>query len=216
MALRYCFVLGFLIAGGTAAVCGASDSGPTPNGMAPRPVSFVREVRPILAEHCFTCHGPDDDKRKAGLRLDTKEGAFAKLDGGDLAVVPKTPDESELIFRIESDDPDCGCHPGRAANRCQPSRSPCSGAGSSKGPPGRRTGPSNRRGGRSCPPSRDGGGAMARSTGSSWPGWKPRGFPLARGRQAGLDPPRHPGPDGPAPDSPGGRRLPGRFVAGGL
>jgi len=104
MVLRHWFILGFWIVGSTAAVRGESDSGATPNGIAPRPVSFVRDVRPILAEHCFTCHGPDDAKRKAGLRLDTKEGAFARLDGSDLAVVPKKPDESELILRIESDD----------------------------------------------------------------------------------------------------------------
>ena len=69
-------------------------------------MNFAREVRPILSEHCFTCHGPDDAKRKAGFRLDSKEGAFAKLESGDLAIVPRKPDESELIFRIESDDAD--------------------------------------------------------------------------------------------------------------
>ncbi|MGO9468880.1 MAG: PSD1 and planctomycete cytochrome C domain-containing protein [Isosphaeraceae bacterium] len=114
MALRHCFVLGFLLAVGTAAVRGASDLGAPPDGVAPRPVSFVREVRPILAEHCFTCHGPDDAKRKAGLRLDNKEGAFARLEDGDLAVVPKKPDDSALIFRIESDDADLRMPPRKA------------------------------------------------------------------------------------------------------
>ena len=71
-----------------------------------RPVNFARDIRPILSDNCFACHGPDDKARKAGLRLDTKEGAFAKLESGGLAIVPGKPDESELIFRIESDDPE--------------------------------------------------------------------------------------------------------------
>jgi Protein of unknown function (DUF1553)/Protein of unknown function (DUF1549)/Planctomycete cytochrome C len=72
----------------------------------PRPVNFARDVRPILSDHCFACHGPDDKARKASLRLDTKEGAFAKLEDGGLTIVPGKPDESELVGRIESDDPD--------------------------------------------------------------------------------------------------------------
>ncbi len=106
MAFRHSLALLFLISSGASAVRGASDPGPTSDGAAPRPVNFAREVRPILSEHCFTCHGPDDAKRKAGFRLDSKDGAFAKLESGNLAIVPKRPDESELIFRIESDDAD--------------------------------------------------------------------------------------------------------------
>ncbi len=69
-------------------------------------VNYARDVRPILSDNCFACHGPDDQKRKAGLRFDTKEGALTKLESGNMAVVPGKPDESELIDRIETDDAD--------------------------------------------------------------------------------------------------------------
>jgi mono/diheme cytochrome c family protein len=64
---------------------------------------FVREVRPILSEHCFACHGFDEHDRKAGLRLDTYEGATVGGRGG-AAMVPGKPEESELIFRITTTD----------------------------------------------------------------------------------------------------------------
>ncbi len=78
----------------------------TPGQAGTRPVNFAREVRPILADHCFACHGPDDQKRKGGLRFDTREGAFGKSKSGEAAIVPGNPDESELVVRIESDDPE--------------------------------------------------------------------------------------------------------------
>ena len=67
---------------------------------------FAREVRPILAAHCFKCHGPDDRARKGGLRLDVREGALAVGDSGVAAVVPGRPDESELVARLSTHDPD--------------------------------------------------------------------------------------------------------------
>jgi hypothetical protein len=69
----------------------------------PAPVAFNRDVRPILAEHCFRCHGPDASHRKAGLRLDLAEGATADL-GGRRAVVPGDLDASELMARVTADD----------------------------------------------------------------------------------------------------------------
>ena len=66
---------------------------------------FNREIRPILAENCFHCHGPDEKSREGGLRLDTFDGA---TEGGEFAeaVVPGKPEKSEMIVRIHSDDAD--------------------------------------------------------------------------------------------------------------
>jgi hypothetical protein len=68
-------------------------------------IRFSRDIRPILSEYCFSCHGPDDASREAGLRLDDE--ASAKHDHEGLrAIVPGRPEESEIIQRIESSDPD--------------------------------------------------------------------------------------------------------------
>ncbi|HEX5051868.1 MAG TPA: DUF1553 domain-containing protein [Planctomycetota bacterium] len=68
-------------------------------------VDFARAVQPILAHHCYACHGPDDDRRKADLRLDRRESAFAVGVEGAAFVAGK-PDESQALVRILSDDPD--------------------------------------------------------------------------------------------------------------
>jgi len=70
---------------------------------AAEPVSFSRDVLPILSDNCFSCHGPDEGHRKADLRLDTREGATAD---SIQAVVPGRPEASELIRRIVATDED--------------------------------------------------------------------------------------------------------------
>jgi mono/diheme cytochrome c family protein len=75
----------------------ASDTAPV--------VNFARDVRPILANNCFHCHGPDAAERKADLRLDVWDNA-GDLHGSQSVIDSKKPDESELIKRITSDDPD--------------------------------------------------------------------------------------------------------------
>ncbi len=71
---------------------------------ASRKIDFNYEIRPILSDKCFNCHGPDIRHRKAGLRLDTKDGAFARLKSEGHAIVPGNLDESELVARITSED----------------------------------------------------------------------------------------------------------------
>jgi hypothetical protein len=66
-------------------------------------VDFNFQVRPILSDKCFNCHGPDSRQRKAGLRLDTKEGAFGVNKSGGRAVVPGNLEDSELVARISAD-----------------------------------------------------------------------------------------------------------------
>ena len=72
-----------------------------------KPISYNHDIRPILSDKCFSCHGPDVTKMKAGLRLDKPETALAELtkNKGHYAIVPGSPEKSELIRRIESTDP---------------------------------------------------------------------------------------------------------------
>ncbi|WP_410967254.1 c-type cytochrome domain-containing protein, partial [Salmonella sp. SAL4436] len=76
-------ILGLVLAAGTS------------RGESPRTVEFNRDIRPILSENCFFCHGPDKKHRDSGLRLDIRDEAIAKD-----AFVPGHPEESELVSRI--------------------------------------------------------------------------------------------------------------------
>jgi hypothetical protein len=69
----------------------------------PKVVDFNRDIRPILSDNCYQCHGPDKNQRKAHLRLDTREGLFSSHDDLHI-VVPGKPDQSELFRRITATD----------------------------------------------------------------------------------------------------------------
>ena len=69
-------------------------------------VQFNRDVRPILSDTCFHCHGPDEKERKAGLRLDVREDALKPAKSGAVAIVPGQPEKSELVARIFTTDGD--------------------------------------------------------------------------------------------------------------
>jgi hypothetical protein len=81
-------------------------------------LDFSRQIRPILAENCFACHGPDDKARKAKLRLDTKDGAL----GHAGLIAPGKADESELIARITSKEPSEQMPPPKSGKKLTPAQ----------------------------------------------------------------------------------------------
>ena len=108
------------------------------------PVDFSREVRPILSDKCYHCHGPDEQGRKAQLRFDTREGALRIKDDFPV-IVPGHSAESELMFRIKStDDEEIMPPPEAKIGRLTPTKSPRSNAGSTKARSTRRIGRSSR------------------------------------------------------------------------
>src|SRR5262249_38908039 len=95
----------FLLNSGLLLSFAVSSAGPTPqktDSAAPK-IDFNRQIRPLLSNNCFQCHGPEKKKRRADLRLDVKEGAFADL-GGHFAIVPGDVSKSKIIERITSTD----------------------------------------------------------------------------------------------------------------
>lgn len=74
----------------------------------PETIDYIFDVKPILSDRCYLCHGPDEGTREAGLRLDIKENAFGAI-GKDLdryAIVPGNTDSSEMVYRITHQDPE--------------------------------------------------------------------------------------------------------------
>lgn len=85
----------------------------------PDRIEFNRDIRPILADKCFACHGPDSAKREAGLRLDTFEGAAEKRDSG-AAIVPRQAEASQLWQRVTHTDNELRMPPGSTGKSLEP------------------------------------------------------------------------------------------------
>jgi hypothetical protein len=71
---------------------------------APKTVDYNRDIRPILSDHCYACHGPDADKRQANLRLDRQQDSMAVLESGHAAIQPGKVEASELVARVIATD----------------------------------------------------------------------------------------------------------------
>jgi hypothetical protein len=85
-------------------------------------VDFNREIRPILSENCYKCHGPDDEARKAKLRFDLPGEAMKPAKSGTPAIVPGSADKSELIARVTAADPDDRMPPLKTGKKLTPAQ----------------------------------------------------------------------------------------------
>ncbi|HUS39581.1 MAG TPA: c-type cytochrome domain-containing protein, partial [Pirellulales bacterium] len=90
----------FLFAASLLAIAAIDQGFATTSARAEAPVDFARDIKPLLSDRCFKCHGPDSETREADLRLDLRANAV------EAAIVPGDVEESELYHRITSDDPD--------------------------------------------------------------------------------------------------------------
>lgn len=85
----------------------------------PATVEFNRDIRPILSDNCYACHGPDQNSRKGKLRLDTEDGALGDRKGGP-AIVAGKPDQSEVLLRITADEEEKRMPPAKFGKRLSP------------------------------------------------------------------------------------------------
>jgi len=102
---RTLIVISFLFAG--IILLSQACNNKSKEGALPDKISYNFDVRPILSDKCYACHGPDANKRKAELRLDIQDSAYAPLKEtkGAFALVPGKPEESEVFKRVSSTDP---------------------------------------------------------------------------------------------------------------
>lgn len=119
---NHTLLAGIWVAVFTAAVAArAEDRATAPTKGDSAAIDFGRQIRPILSENCFACHGPDEQTRKGKLRLDTKDGALANRDGNP-AIVAGKPDESELLERITAADESVRMPPVKTGKKLSPAQ----------------------------------------------------------------------------------------------
>ena len=87
----------------TILLCACTTSAIAEQAVLPGKVQFNRDIRPILTENCFACHGPDAKQAKGDLRIDHRDSATKPGESGSVAIVPGKPEKSELVTRIFSD-----------------------------------------------------------------------------------------------------------------
>ena len=93
---------------------------PSPAATPTEPLRFNRDIRPILANTCFACHGPDPGARKAKLRFDVRAEALKPAKSGEIPIVPGAPEKSELIARITATDLDDRMPPLKTGKKLTP------------------------------------------------------------------------------------------------
>jgi hypothetical protein len=98
----------------------ADEARPEDRSPVPDQIQFNRDVRPILSENCYKCHGPDPKAREAKLRFDTKDGIFATLEEGQVAVAPRNLSKSLLWKRITSSDREEKMPPAKSGKKLTP------------------------------------------------------------------------------------------------
>src|SRR5205809_7883521 len=104
------------------ALHGAAPAAPASPPASSAKVDFNREIRPILSENCFKCHGPDDGARKSKLRFDLREAALKPAKSEKIAIVPGAPEKSEMIARITTSDEDDRMPPLKTGKKLTPAQ----------------------------------------------------------------------------------------------
>src|SRR5262245_38018526 len=97
---RALWIVAGCVVAGCVGVAGAMSGAEVKTAAEPDRTSFNRDIRPIMSDTCFRCHGPDRNARRADMRLDIRDEAIKRTRSGHTPIVPGDPDNSEIIRRI--------------------------------------------------------------------------------------------------------------------